>query len=57
MSQREWRHQIKQFKPLLKKRGRATTKKDNGSSKHPRKEKERPPKKIVNVNQLEVDRH
>jgi hypothetical protein len=34
MSRREWRYQIKLFKPLLEKRGRTTTKDDNASSKH-----------------------
>jgi hypothetical protein len=38
--------------------GRATiTKKDNASSKHPRKEKTRPLQKTVNVGQPMVDRH
>jgi nitric oxide reductase activation protein len=39
------------------KRGMATTKRDNASSNRPRKEKERSPKKIVNVNQSVIDRH
>jgi hypothetical protein len=40
------------------KRGRtAQTKKDNAPNKHPRKKKKRPLQKIVNVNQLVVDRH
>jgi hypothetical protein len=34
MRQREWRYQIKPFKPLLEKRGRAATKEDNASTKH-----------------------
>jgi hypothetical protein len=39
-------------------RGRtAITKKDNASNKCPRKEKTRPPQKIVNVRQHVVDRH
>jgi hypothetical protein len=33
MSQREWMYQIKSFKPLLEKRGRAATKEDNVFSK------------------------
>jgi hypothetical protein len=45
MSQREWRYQIKPFKPLLEKRGRAATKEDNAYSKHTSKKKERPPKR------------
>jgi hypothetical protein len=36
---------MKPFKPLLKKRGSATTKEDNAYSKLPRKKKERPPKR------------
>jgi hypothetical protein len=57
MSQREWGYQIKLFEPLLEKRGSVTTKENNASIKRPRKKKERPPKLIVNVNQLKVDRH
>jgi hypothetical protein len=45
MSQRKWRYQMKPFKPLLEKRGRAATKEDNAYSKHPRKKKEMPPKR------------
>jgi hypothetical protein len=45
MSQREWRYQIKPFKPLREKRERVTTKEDNASSKHPKKKKERSPKR------------
>jgi hypothetical protein len=45
MSKKEWRYQMKPFKPLLEKRGSATTKEDNAYSKLPRKKKERPPKR------------
>jgi hypothetical protein len=44
------------FKPLLEERGKAATKENNACSKRPRKEKEIPPKKTVNVNQLDVGR-
>jgi hypothetical protein len=45
MSQREWRYQMKPFKPLLEKRGSVVTKEDNAYNKHPRKKKERPTKR------------
>jgi hypothetical protein len=57
MSQREWRYQMKPFKPLLEKRG--ATKEDNAYSKRPRKKKERPHKnseyKIIELNKHRVD--
>jgi hypothetical protein len=44
--------------PSVVKKGRvATTKRDNAPNKRPRKEKERPLQKTVNVNQFVVDRH
>jgi hypothetical protein len=45
MGQREWRYQIKSFKPLLEKRESAATKEDNASNKHPRKKNEMPSKR------------
>jgi hypothetical protein len=39
MSQREWRYQIKSFKPFLEKRGSAATKENNAYSKRPRKKR------------------
>jgi hypothetical protein len=40
MRQKEWRYQMKPFKPHLKKRGSAATKEDNAYSKRLRKKKE-----------------
>jgi hypothetical protein len=45
MRQKEWRYQMKPFKPHLKKRGSAATKEDNAYSKCLRKKKERPSKR------------
>jgi hypothetical protein len=41
----------------VQKRGRATTKKDDVMSKHLRKERKRPDKKVVNASQPMVERH
>jgi hypothetical protein len=56
MSQKEWRYQMKPFKPLLKKRGSATTKEYNAYSKHPRK-KRRGLLRDTECKSIEVNKH